>query len=499
MGKARDKYRLTWKKTHPVSLKVRLLKVDLYIVYVSMKMKISELKDHLELVTGIPYSLQKISYLDADLLDDTTLAENRILPKTEVDLDVWTIWKDLVKAAIKGDVYEVFRLGVTQDTEFEAPESQYILAMREDVRRDWIAYRAFVALCIGANRGLVPLCKELVAQGVNVKRKTPRGRTALHIAASHGRQEIISLLTDEGIKIQETDKSGWTAINIAILFAKAAAEKQLGSINSRQKYAQSKTTLKGRSKEADVSKRTNESSLESLPRKTSKAESRKLSFQKILTSQQPGTNKEGLKEDIDDINESPKTNMPHVEETSERFSGRVMEGLKKNISGVKKPPTRKLSKIHKSKTSPATESIPNIQDIDGLNESSSASILREKSNNLVDTEVAWVNYNDHLEQEDYKEGEGGEEEEGGGGGRGGGGRRRIGGGGEGKGDKNEEKETSHSKDSLHEYLISLKSEESAVQYPAWAVDAHLKQIESVNNSAKLVLLKLQNHEVGKIS
>ncbi|XP_014770254.1 protein phosphatase 1 regulatory subunit 12A isoform X2 [Octopus bimaculoides] len=496
MSKPRDKYKLTWKNTHPVSIKIRLLKVDVYNVYVSLKMKISELKDHLELVTGIPYSLQKLSYLDADLLDDTTLTENRILPKTEVDLDVWTIWREFVKAAIKGDVYEVFRLGVTHDTQFEAPTSQYILAMEEDVRRDWIDFRAFVALCIGANRGFLSLCKELVAHGVNLKAKTSRGRTALHIAASHGRQEIIDLLISEGIKILEKDLSGWAAINIAILFAKTAAEKQLGSIQSRQKFARLKTPAKSfRAKETDNSKITHENLAESLLKKMSKHESRMPNIERTLTSHQSGINKEGLKEDIEGVNEPPKTNIPLVEETSERFSDLLKdidsEGLKENIGGVKEPPTKKLSNKRKSKISPGTESFRNIQVNDGLNKSSNACIIREKSNNLVETEVMWVNYNEHLEQEDYKEEEGEEEEEKGQ-------RRRIG-GGEGKGDKNEEKETIHSKDSLHDYLISLKSEESAVQYPAWAVDAHLKQIESVNNSAKLVLLKLQNHEVGKIS
>ncbi|XP_052822880.1 protein phosphatase 1 regulatory subunit 16A isoform X5 [Octopus bimaculoides] len=370
---------------------------------------------------------------EADLLDDTTLTENRILPKTEVDLDVWTIWREFVKAAIKG---------------------------------------------------------------VNLKAKTSRGRTALHIAASHGRQEIIDLLISEGIKILEKDLSGWAAINIAILFAKTAAEKQLGSIQSRQKFARLKTPAKSfRAKETDNSKITHENLAESLLKKMSKHESRMPNIERTLTSHQSGINKEGLKEDIEGVNEPPKTNIPLVEETSERFSDLLKdidsEGLKENIGGVKEPPTKKLSNKRKSKISPGTESFRNIQVNDGLNKSSNACIIREKSNNLVETEVMWVNYNEHLEQEDYKEEEGEEEEEKGQ-------RRRIG-GGEGKGDKNEEKETIHSKDSLHDYLISLKSEESAVQYPAWAVDAHLKQIESVNNSAKLVLLKLQNHEVGKIS
>ena len=57
-----------WRDTHPTKLKIRLLGNEIFIVYVSSDMTIEELKRLLELATGIPYDLQRLTYLDEGLV-----------------------------------------------------------------------------------------------------------------------------------------------------------------------------------------------------------------------------------------------------------------------------------------------------------------------------------------------------------------------------------------------------------------------------------------------
>ncbi|GAB1600845.1 neurofilament medium polypeptide-like isoform X1 [Argonauta hians] len=237
--KAKDKKNkiLTWKQSHSTLLKVRFMRIDNYRIYVTLRMTILELKAHLELVTGIPVFLQKLSYIDqADLLDDTTLKENLIMPKTEINLDVWFIWRDFINIAIEGDPQKVLSYGTTLEKEIEYHHSKYINLLPEETKISWLQLRGFIGLCIGAHHGWVNLCKELIDHGANPKRKTALGRNCLHLAAAHGQLEVISVFVDNGVLVQDRDSFGQTPIDIAILFGKSGVERFLIAVEPKLTY-----------------------------------------------------------------------------------------------------------------------------------------------------------------------------------------------------------------------------------------------------------------------
>ena len=57
----------------------------------------------------------------------------------------------------------MFKLGVTQDTEFKTPNSEY---MGSQAKSAWIAERAFTALYIAAHRGYLKLVEKLIHAGI---------------------------------------------------------------------------------------------------------------------------------------------------------------------------------------------------------------------------------------------------------------------------------------------------------------------------------------------
>lgn len=58
----------------------------------------------------------------------------------------------------------MFKLGVTQDTEFRTPNLDYMLPSK---RKSWLALRASLALYLAAHRGHQQLCEKLIAHGKN--------------------------------------------------------------------------------------------------------------------------------------------------------------------------------------------------------------------------------------------------------------------------------------------------------------------------------------------
>ena len=58
--------------------------------------------------------------------------------------------------------FKVFRLGVTKDTDFKTPNSDY---MGPQAKQAWIAERAFTALYIAAHRGYLKLAQKLIMAG----------------------------------------------------------------------------------------------------------------------------------------------------------------------------------------------------------------------------------------------------------------------------------------------------------------------------------------------
>ena len=84
------------------------------------KMLVSELKEKLELIMGIPAHLQRLFYLDAaDLIDGQPLKYVDIVPGALLKATVWNQWLSLVEAAVEGDVFKTLRQGVTKDSKVQ--------------------------------------------------------------------------------------------------------------------------------------------------------------------------------------------------------------------------------------------------------------------------------------------------------------------------------------------------------------------------------------------
>ncbi|XP_064640528.1 GA-binding protein subunit beta-2-like isoform X2 [Lineus longissimus] len=226
----------SYSKDKAFKIKVKLHTDEVFHVNnVSSDMKISELKGQVEFACGIPYHLQKLHYLDdGDLLDLTDIRHNDIVPGATLHLEVWYMWKTLVDAVAANDVDWVFKLGVTQDTDYRTPNLDY-MTMRS--RQVWLAERAFIALYMAAHRGNMKMVEKLVTAGADVNAKTPMGRTALHVAAARGNGKIIDLLLEKGANINETDNDGNTALNIASKMGHKDCERHLFLFQWQQRAA----------------------------------------------------------------------------------------------------------------------------------------------------------------------------------------------------------------------------------------------------------------------
>ncbi|KAL5021775.1 hypothetical protein ScPMuIL_000930 [Solemya velum] len=205
---------------------------------ISTDMKVSDLKKYMEFATGIPKHMQRVSYLDeGDLLDHTDIRSNDIVSGATLQLNVWSMWKELIEAAACNDVEWVFKLGVTQLTDYHTPHSTY---MTKKARKAWFDERAFLALYIAAHRGHENLCKKLISSGVDLDACTRLGRTPLHVAASQGRGNIVDLLLERGANIDAEDEDGQTALAIAAKFGHKSCERHLFLFRWQQRAKRTK-------------------------------------------------------------------------------------------------------------------------------------------------------------------------------------------------------------------------------------------------------------------
>ncbi|KAM8945820.1 ankyrin repeat domain-containing protein 60 [Pelodytes ibericus] len=194
----------------------------------SHHMKMAELKKKLELVAGIPFHFQRLSYIDeGDMPDKSTFKFNGILPRGTISLSIWHHdgMRDLVKAAAKGDLTELMCLGVTADSSYNTPN---FLMLNTKDKREWIASRANVALYIAAHRGHLAMTRFLLQNGANVLAKTPLGNSALHAAAAMEKCDCITELLSYGAaQAKQTNNEGLTAQNVARLLGHKTVERHI--------------------------------------------------------------------------------------------------------------------------------------------------------------------------------------------------------------------------------------------------------------------------------
>ncbi|XP_069507176.1 ankyrin repeat domain-containing protein 60 [Ambystoma mexicanum] len=203
----------------------------------SPQTRLRELKEQLETVAGVPAELQRLSYLDeGDMPNESTFTFNGIVPGGTITLRVWSQdgWRDLVQAAADGDLMKLQRLGVTNDSSYNTPNSE-LLGPKQKL--DWIARRAFVALYVSAHRGHLEAVKYLLQNGADVCAKTKLGTSALHVAASMGQSDCLEELLAHGAQIGDVDGKGRTALDLAHLWGHKTSERRLFLFKWRQRAA----------------------------------------------------------------------------------------------------------------------------------------------------------------------------------------------------------------------------------------------------------------------
>ncbi len=110
-------------KTKTVSFKVviKCTYEQFSINQFPVSMKIRDLKGFLELIAGIPFNLQRLSYLDdGELIDPKELQYYDVIDGAILMMDIWSIYLGLIKAVVLGDFKDLLKQGVSETVEWSS-------------------------------------------------------------------------------------------------------------------------------------------------------------------------------------------------------------------------------------------------------------------------------------------------------------------------------------------------------------------------------------------
>lgn len=185
--------------------------------------QIKDLKSHVELVAGIPYTLQRLHYLDkTDMVDASDLKHNDIVSGATIDLKLWKMWENVVSVIVRGSLRDILALGLTLDKSWEKLDKAFYKHKVETAKE-----KLQVALLLAAHRNNTELLKALLDLGADINYKTSMGRTALHMAASQGNSECIDMMLKRGASIEVFDAEGKTPVDTANSWGKKDSERHL--------------------------------------------------------------------------------------------------------------------------------------------------------------------------------------------------------------------------------------------------------------------------------
>lgn len=180
-------------------------KKDGYIVQhlrsVNPKAKISALKRKIEKDIGILQEIYSLSYLDTCPLDDnSTLKDHFFVSGSQLRLQPWDMWQDLLHYTFKGDI------------------NLTLTCMHITGLTDWNRYCAWVALYIASHRGyhdlVARLLKAVHSLQVNMQSRAT-GWTALHAAARMGHWKTLCILLNNGSNVRIKDFNKLSAFDLA--------------------------------------------------------------------------------------------------------------------------------------------------------------------------------------------------------------------------------------------------------------------------------------------
>ena len=224
MAKVKKKGNISNKiPTYDIYLNIEVTGERFAIHKVSGETKIKDLKIHVELVAGIPYTLQRLHYLDkTDMMDTSDLKHNDIVAGATIDLKLWKMWENVVSVIVKGSLQEVLALGLTLDKSWEKLDKAFYKHKVETAKE-----KLQVALFLAAHRNNTELLKALLDLDADINHKTLMGRTALHMAASQGNSECIDLMLKRGASIEVFDVQGKSPVDTANTWGKKDSERHL--------------------------------------------------------------------------------------------------------------------------------------------------------------------------------------------------------------------------------------------------------------------------------
>ena len=213
-----------------------------------VSMKIKDLKGFLEFVCGIPYNLQRLSYLDdGELVDAKDIDYYDIIDGSLLIMDVWTIYVELVQACVRGTIDHVLKQGVSTKIEWTSPTADYMLSRH---KQRYLQDRGGIALFIAAHRGNLPLVKELLAHGASVNYSSAFGRTPIMVSIVANRPTVIDYLLEHHSNIDLCDINGDSALTIAKKFNNKLGQYKLTQYNWK-KRTQAEINSKKQANEAD--------------------------------------------------------------------------------------------------------------------------------------------------------------------------------------------------------------------------------------------------------
>ena len=97
-----------------------------------------------------------------ELIDPKELSYYDVIEGAVIIMDVWTIYSDLVKSVVLGDVDLVLKQGVSKNIEWSSPAADYMFVKD---KASYIDERSGIAMFIASHRGNMNLAKNLFANG----------------------------------------------------------------------------------------------------------------------------------------------------------------------------------------------------------------------------------------------------------------------------------------------------------------------------------------------
>lgn len=181
-----------------------------------------QLKSKIELKSGIPGDILRLYFMNAELMNETTLGQCNLKNGCILRIKLDANWIGLFEASWRGDIYEVFQNGVQYLNTEEF--SGYNISLWNRL----VVQRATHALFIACHRGYLGLILELLNHGAaDINGKSVFGRTPLHVAAYQGFVGCVSLLLSEGALIGQPDTDGKIPLTFAQENGHVYCEKRL--------------------------------------------------------------------------------------------------------------------------------------------------------------------------------------------------------------------------------------------------------------------------------